>query len=171
MDLLLRRGQTRGFRRVKFKLWAKAVLDIDEQKVMYRYGFDQSVVVTVDQPLLWLTATLVGAFATLVLTALIWNLAKVQWIGFLGIPLGIAAGFLFFDRKREYLLMRDLIHGRYFTCKSIVRLAQEEARIKHIASVVRQVMETAKLWDDTEVIPIEPLSPEEAKHVALKSLF
>jgi hypothetical protein len=171
MDLLLRRSQTGRYRRVNFKLWAKTVLDETEQQIMYRYRMDEAMIVEPSQPHLLRNAIIIGVLAALVAGWLVMTVMRVQWMGVLGIPVGAVAGFLFYDRKREHLLMRDLLHGRYFTCKSIVDLARKEAWVEDAVGVLRQVMETAKQWDDVEVVPIEVLSKEAAKFVTRRSFF
>lgn len=171
MDLLFRRSQAGGYRRVNFKLWAKTVLDETEQQIMYRYRIDEARIVEPSQPHLLRNAIGIGILVTLVAGSIIMNVMKAQWMGVLGVPVGAVAGFLFYDHYREHLLMRDLLHGRYFTCKSIVDLARKEAWVEDAVGVLRQVMETAKLWDDVEVIPVEVLSKEAAKFVARRSFF
>jgi hypothetical protein len=171
MELLLRRGQTGRTRHVKFRLWAKTLLDETEQQIMYRYRIDEARIVEPSQPDLLRNAVIIGVVVALVAASIIMNVMRVQWMGVLGAPVGAFAGFLFYDRYREHLLMRDLLHGRYFTCKSIVDLARKEAWVEDAVGILRQVMETAKFWDDVEVVPVEVLSKEAAKFVARRSFF
>jgi hypothetical protein len=88
----------------------------------------------------------------------------------LGLAGGAGAAYFYYDRNRESVFVRDLIHGRHFACDSIVDLARKEAWLASVVSVLRQIMESAKHWDGTETIPIEALSKEEAKYIALKGL-
>lgn len=168
MNLLFKRAQTDGATgKVKFRLWAQTELDADEQHIVKRYRFDDAVLVPVDVPNLQRNAVIVGLAAGLVAMLLLSRLA-------IGMPIaavaGLAAGYFYFDRKRESVLVRDLIHGRYFACNSVVDLARKEAWVQSSVGVFRQVMETAKHWDGTETIPIEALSKEDAKYVALRAL-
>ena len=171
MNLLFRRGQTGRRRHVKFKLWARLQLDEGEKEIMYRYRIDEAKIVEPKQPHLLRDSIVIGVLAVLIAGAAILGVTRIQWTGYLGIPIGAAAGFFFYDRKRELLLMRDLLHGRYFTCRSVVELAQKEAWVEDAVGVLRQVMETAKLWDGVEDIPVEVLSREGAKFVARRSFF
>lgn len=167
MNLLFRREQTGVSGRVKFRLWAKTELDEDEEHIVRRYRFDEARLIQELQPNLMRTAALIG----LGVAAVVFLLAMRFWFGgFLALAAGAAAGYFFYDRKRESLFVRDLIHGRYFVCDSVVDLAKKEARVSSIAAVLRQVMETAKHWDGTETVPIEALSKEEAKYLVVRSL-
>lgn len=168
MNLLFKRNQTDGgIGKVKFKLWAKSEFDENEEHIVKRYRFDAARLIDVDQPLLMRNAIIIGLIAA----AVVFLVASRFWFGgALAIAAGIAAGYFFYDRNRETVLVRDLMHGRYFTCDSVVDLARKEAWLSSVAAVLRQVMETAKHWDGTETIPIEALSKEEAKYVAIKGL-
>lgn len=168
MNLLFKRAQTNdAIGKVKFKLWAQTELNDDEQHIIKRYRFDGATLIVALQPNLLRNAALVGAGAAVVIAFLLWQYALGPWIG---LAVGIAAGYLFYDRNRETVLVRDLIHGRHFTCDSVVDLARKEAWLTTVVAVLRQIMETAKHWDGTETIRVEALSKEEAKYVALKGL-
>ena len=88
----------------------------------------------------------------------------------LGLGAGIAAGYFYYDGHRESVMVRDLIHGRSFSCDSVVDLARKEAWLGTVVSILRQVMETAKHWDGTETVKIEALTQAEAKFIALKGI-
>ncbi len=83
---------------------------------------------------------------------------------------GGGAGYFYFHQKRETIFVKDLMHGRYFTCDSIIELARKEAWLGVVTSFLRQVMESAKQWDGTETLDIEALPKDEAKLVMLKGL-
>lgn len=168
MNLLLKRNQTDGaIGKVKFTLWAKTELDEDEEHIVRRYRFDNAKVIDVLQPNLPRNAVLIGLGAAALAFVILF---RVPFNNILAVAIGIGAGWFFYDRKRESLFVRDLIHGRYFTCDSVVDLARKEAWLAAVIAVLRQVMETAKHWDGTETIPIEALSKEEAKYIAIKGL-
>ena len=88
-------------------------------------------------------------------------------IGLIG---GGGAGYLFFDRKRETIYVKDLLHGRYFSCPSIIELARKEAWLEIIVSYLRQVMASAKHWDGTETLDVAALPKDEAKLVMIQGL-
>ncbi len=167
MNLLFKRQQSEGNGKVKFKLWAQTELDEDEQHIVKRYRFDGAKLIDVFQPNLMRNAILVALGVGVVVSFVLSRFA----LGLpIGVSAGIAAGYFFYDRKRESVLVRDLIHGRYFACDSVIELARKEAWLSTVVAVLRQVMETAKHWDGTETIPIAALSKEEAKYIALKGL-
>jgi hypothetical protein len=171
MNLLLKRGQADALTgKVSFKLWAQTELDDDEKHIIQRYKFINAVLINIEQPDLFRIASGVG-FAAFALTYLLLWAAGMPLVLFLSLIVGAAAGYFYYDHKRESVLVADLIHGRDFACISIVDIARKEAWIKSVAAVFRQVMETAKHWDGTETIPVEALSKEEAKYIAIKSLF
>jgi hypothetical protein len=169
MKLLFKRAQTDGVSgKVTFKLWAQTELD-DEKHMVTRYKFDSAKLIDVFQPNLMRTAIGLGVAAFVLLFALLWTtgFAFALLVGFAG---GACATYFYYDRNRESVFVRDLIHGRHFACDSIVDLARKEAWLASVVSVLRQIMESAKHWDGTETIPIEALSKEEAKYITLKGL-
>jgi hypothetical protein len=170
MNLLFKRAQTDGgVGKVKFKLWAKTELDEDEQHIIRRYRFDSATLIQVLDPTLLRNAIIIGVGIGVVglflLSGFAFPLGALVAIGGAG-----AGGFFYYDRKRESVLVRDLIHGRHFSCESVVDLARKEAWLTSVVAVLRQVMESAKHWDGTETIPITALSKEEAKYIAIRGL-
>ena len=170
MNLLFKREQTDGVTgKVTFRLWAKTELDEDEQHIITRYRFADAKLIDITQPTLLRNAIIIGVvvgFATMVLCFG----AGFQLALLLGIGAGGGAGYLYYDRNRESILVKDLIHGRYFACDNVVELSRKEAWLAMVVSFLRQVMESAKHWDGTETIPIEALSKQEAKYIAVKGL-
>lgn len=169
MDLLFKREQTPGkLSRVNFKLWGKLELDEDEQAIVKRYRFDEAVLVEAIQPRLLRNSFLVGVGAMIVGMVF---LASAGTIGILiGFLAGIGAGYWYFNEKRETVFVKDLLHGRHFTCDSVVELARKEAWLETIVGFLRQVMESAKHWDGTDRHQIEPLPKDEARQVILKGI-
>lgn len=171
MKILLRRSQSKGiFRSVRFKLWGKIELEGDEAKIINRYDFDHAVLIIGLQDKLLRWAIILG-FVSLVPLFFI-------FAGFfgraIGTPMAIAAawftGWFFFDRFRETVYVKDLLHGRYFRCKSVVDLASKEDWLKQIIAYLRAVMESAKHWDGAETVDVPTLDPETAKQVTLKRI-
>jgi hypothetical protein len=170
MKLLFKRAQTDGVSgKVTFKLWAQTELDDDEKQMVQRYKFDSAKLIDVFQPNLLRTAIGVGIAAAIGLYVL-FSMMGIPMTTLLGLAGGAGAAYFYYDRNRESVFVRDLIHGRHFACDSIVDLARKEAWLASVVSVLRQIMESAKHWDGTETIPIEALSKEEAKYIALKGL-
>jgi hypothetical protein len=170
MKLLFKRAQTDGVSgKVTFKLWAQTELDDDEKHMVQRYKFDSAKLIDVFQPDLMRFSIGVGLAAAIVLYLLLWSMGF-PMVTLLSLAGGAGAAYFYYDRNRESVFVRDLIHGRHFACDSIVDLARKEAWLTTVVSVLRQIMESAKLWDGTETIPIEALSKEEAKYITLKGL-
>ena len=63
----------------------------------------------------------------------------------------------------------DMLHGRNFTCDSVIELAKKEAWLEGACALFRQVMESAKHWDGVERHTIEPLPKEQAKELILRA--
>ena len=89
---------------------------------------------------------------------------------FFGLIAGAAAGYFYFDKNRETIFVSDLLHGRNFSCRSVIELARKEAWLETISAFLRQVMESAKHWDGTEAIPIAVLDKDVAKQIIIKGL-
>jgi len=171
MELLFRRKQTPGkVRSVSFKLWSKIEFDAEEQEIVKRYRFGEAVLIAALQPDL-MRKTVLMSFGIFVVAYLIFS----SFAGFMGgIILGLIAaggfGYWYINEKRETIFVKDLIHGRDFTCDSVVELARKEAWLGTIVSFLRQVMESAKHWDGTERLTVKPLPKDEARQVILKGL-
>ena len=175
MELLYQRQQVTG-RRPQFKLWAKVEPTEEEKDLINKYRMSGTVLVDVRQPGLLRTSIFVGfiAFLAVFLALALYFVPelRLRWswmmINAVSALLGCGAGFLYYDRMRETIYVRDLLHGRYFTCVSVIELARKEAYLESITGYFRQVVESAKHWGGTEKMPIEPLPPEQAKEFILK---
>ena len=170
MELLFKRNQSKPGIKVKFKLWAKVELEEDEKTIVNRYNFNDSVLIAAVQENLIRNTIIVGVVVFVVASFLLSNLFGFGLSVTLGLLAGIGAGYYFFNEKRETIFVRDLIHGRYFSCDSVVDLARKEAWLHVVVGFLRQVMESAKHWDGTEHHTVEPLPPEEARQVIIKGL-
>jgi len=171
MELLFKRKQTPGkIRSVTFKLWSKIELDQDEQGIVRRYRFNEAVLIEALQPNL-LRNTALLAFGVFLL---VFGVFSSFWGMGGGVVLGLIAaggfGYWYINEKRETIFVSDLIHGRDFSCDSVVELARKEAWIGTVVSYLRQVMESAKHWDGTERMAVKPLPKDEARQVILKGL-
>ncbi len=80
----------------------------------------------------------------------------------------VAMTVVYFQQEREQINVNDLlVNGREFQCYSVVALIEKETAIINMASHLRQVLESAKHWNDREVIEIEPLDPALLKQAVL----
>ena len=178
MQLLYKREQSRnsmGY--IRFKLWAKSELDEEEKRLIDKYSMNEAILINVPQPGLVRNCFLLGLFCFLVLIPIIaFNFYRdigLGWVGVIVVAALISAvvGFFAYHQLRETIYVKDLIHGRYFKCKSVIELARKEAYLQMITRYFRQVLESAKNWGGTETFPIEPLPPEEAKNTILSGPF
>jgi hypothetical protein len=173
MQLLFRREQSTGrIGRVQFKLWSKIELEGDENEIVSHYAFDQAVLIHgfQPQPDLMRKSALVGAGAGAIAVALLFSSFGFSGSFVAAIFAGGAAGYLYYDKNRETIFVRDLLHGRHFNCSSVIDLARMEARLNIITGFLRQVMESARHWDGTEAMPIPVLSKEDAKQLVIQGL-
>jgi len=171
MQLLFKRsqGKTAILSRPVFRLYARIEFEDDEEAIVDHYRFESAKLIEAVQPGLVRNTVLIGFVVFLICLALLAGLDRQLAFG-AGLLGGIAAGWLYFDRNRETIFVKDLIHGRYFDCKSVIELARKEAWLGLITSFLRQVMESAKHWDGTEAMPIAALSKQEAKYVVIRGL-
>ncbi|ANK80032.1 MAG: hypothetical protein TEF_03950 [Rhizobiales bacterium NRL2] len=171
MDLLFRREQTEGkLAKVQFKLWAKVELEAGEQELVKRYRFDDAILIAAIQPKLLRNAGIIGLLVFFVVGSLLAVFIGTTIGVVLGLAGGIGAGYWYFHEKRETIFVKDLLHGRHFSCPSVIELARKEAWLETITGYLRQVMESAKHWDGTESHRIEPLPKDEARQVILRGL-
>lgn len=171
MELLFKREQTPNqMGRVNFKLWGKLEVTEDEQALISRYSFDESVLIGADDRALLTAAIKLGAIVFVIAALLIAYLLSSGTMGFLGgAACGVGAGYWLMNEKRETIFVKDMLHGRNFTCDSVVELAKKEAWLEGACGVFRQVMESAKHWDGVERHTIEPLPKEQAKELILRA--
>ena len=138
MELLFKRDQTLPiFNKVRFKLWGKVELDEDEQELMKRYQFDNAVLIDAMQPKLIRSSIIAGALAGITLAMLLGAGGSVDWAVFGGLACGVGAGYWWYHEHRETIFVRDLLHGRYFECASLVELARKEAWLTTVVSFLR----------------------------------
>ncbi len=170
MDLLFKREQTTGkTSRVNFKLWGKLEPTEDEQALISRYRFDESILIGADDTHLLRGAVKLGA-VVFVVAALLFTYMAGGTAGILGgLAAGVGAGYWHINEKRETIFVKDLLHGRNFKCDSVVELAKKEAWLEGACAMFRQVMESAKHWDGVEQHTIEPLPKEQARELILRA--
>lgn len=170
MDLLFKRSQTSGgVGAVKFQLWGMIELSKTEQDLVKKYKFDQAVLIESLEPGLVKKVVIVAAIAIAVFMIVLGAL-----LGEAGLALGFIAGlgcaYYYYHQSRETVFVKDLLHGRYFTCDSVVDLARKEAWLETVCGYLRQVMESARNWDGTDRHKFEPLPKEEARSVILRGI-
>jgi hypothetical protein len=171
MQLLFRREQTAGTTgRVNFKLWAKIELEQTESSIVKHYRFDDAVLIDSFQPLLMRKTAMVAFGGFIVSLGLFASFAGLSFGMFLAALAGGGAGYFYWDRYRDTIYVRDLLHGRNFKCASVIELARKEAWLGTITAFLRQVMESARYWDGTEASEIPVLNRDDAKELIVRGL-
>lgn len=166
MELLFKREQSSGeIGPVAFRLWSKIELDENEQALVKRYRFDETVLIYEETPNLIRNAALLGVLAGGIAYVALDAIMPASAAGVLALIAVFGIGYWHIHNKRETIFVRDLLHGRHFSCRSIIDLSKKEAHLAGIVAVLRQVMESAKHWDGTERHAIEALPKEEARRL------
>ena len=155
--------------RVNFKLWGKLEVTEDEQALINRYRFDESILIGADDRALLTAAIKLGGIVFVIAALLLTYMLNGTMGFFGGAAAGVGAGYWLMNEKRETIFVKDLLHGRNFTCESVVELAKKEAWLEGACGVFRQVMESAKHWDGVERHTIDPLPKEQAKDLILRA--
>ncbi|WP_457936142.1 hypothetical protein [Mesorhizobium sp. 10J20-29] len=180
MNLLLKRAQNgsavfsliplRIGSGVTFSLHATLELDEEERALIQKYNFTKAALVISD-PIEDLKrsfrpAMLLGLVAFFV----IWLIGSFTAGLMLGILITLIMTGVYFKTLREQIIVSELMEGgRKFRCDSVVELIQKEAHLRNICSYLRQVLESAKNWDDREVVSILPLTKDEIRFAVLKA--
>ncbi len=156
---------------VTFSLHAELELDAEESELMRKYQFAKAPLVLSD-PIddlkkAFRPAMLLGIAAFII----VWFFASFTVTLTLSLLVIAAMTVVYFRALREQIVVSDLLGGgRTFWCDSIVELIQKEAYLEWISAYLRQVLESAKTWDDREIIPIRPLPKGDAKQSILNAL-
>lgn len=154
---------------VIFKLHAELELDEDENELVKQYKLSQVALVLSDP-----MEDLKRAFRPAMIVAFLaflffYLLGGFGTAFFMGFVIFLIMSVVYFKAMREQILLSHLLDGgRTFQCDSVVELIQKEAYLETVCSYLRQVLESAKHWDDRESIPIMPLPKEAAKAAVLK---
>ncbi|MEX0957303.1 MAG: hypothetical protein WDZ83_19070 [Rhizobiaceae bacterium] len=154
---------------VMFQLHAELELNEEEKRLLATYKFTRASLVLSD-PIddlkkAFRPALLLGIPAYIVFWFIFgfWTAPSVTLV-FIGVMTVV-----YFRALRERILVSDLLDGgRTFHCDSIIDLIHKEAFLENICAYLRQVLESAKNWQDREIIPIAPLDKKVAKLVVLR---
>ena len=156
---------------VTFTLLAELELDAEEDALLKKYNLTKAPLVVSDTiedlKMAFRPALLLGLVAFVVF----WFISSFTSAVSLAVLVTLGMTVVYFRALREQIIVSDLMAGgRKFRCDSIVELIQKEAYLEGVCSYLRQVLESAKHWDDREVVSIPPLKKEEAKLAVLKAL-
>ncbi|MEM7241528.1 MAG: hypothetical protein AAF429_05035 [Pseudomonadota bacterium] len=164
MNLLFRRNQTNGYLlSVTFRLWGKIELDAEEQKLVRRYELYKAMVIEGEDPDDTSGAWLYGFVAAAIVFGILYFSIGPNIGTFFGVIIGTLVGYWKFHKDRETIFVRDLMHGRYFSCTSINDLARKEKHLRGVCNMLKQTLESCKHWDGTESLSIKALPIKDAK--------
>ena len=180
MNLLLDRSQTHtnGLSLVPlrigigvvFKLDAELELDDEEERLMRTYDLANAVLVSSD-----LAEDLGQALRPAIILGVavflsLWFLTGWAFALIMALLTAVTMAVVYFRVLRERIVVRDLLNGgRSFYCESIVDFIHKEAFLEGAGEYLRQVLESAKHWDDREAVPIQPLDKAAAKLFVLRN--
>ena len=156
---------------VTFTLHATLELESEESALLKRYNLTRAPLV-ISNPIediknSFRPALLLGIVAFY----LLWFIFPFGTAFGLGLLVVLGMTVVYFKTLREQIMVNELLHGgRKFRCDSIVNLIQKEAYLEYICEFLRQLLESAKTWDDREAIPIMPLDRKAAKQAVLEML-
>ncbi len=155
---------------VIFHLHAELELDDEEKQLMQKYKFAQAPLVLSD-PIDDLKQAFRPALVLgLIVFVVFWILATFSTALSLAMLVTLVMTVVYFNTLRELILVQHLLDGgRTFHCDSIIELIHKEAFLEGISEYLRQVLESAKNWNDREVIPIKPLDKARAKQMVLSA--
>lgn len=169
MQLLFKRTQSKNFLgRTAFQLWAKADCDAAEKEVARKYQLQNAVMIYIEQPGLLRMSIFVGFLAFVCTLGYVvgfyWRVFGSNWFSVAGFAavLGTFVSFLTYHKLRETVLVEDLMHGRTFTCGSVVELAQKEEWLRRLTGSFKNTMEASKAWGGEQVIEIPDVDGEDA---------
>lgn len=154
---------------VIFRLKAELELDAEEAALIQKYRFAKAALVVSDP-----IDDLRQALRPALLLGFLAFIACSFLLGFWSaIPISILVTLvmtgIYFSSLREQILVSDLLDGgRIFLCDSIIALIKKEAFLEGICEYLRQVLESAKHWDEREIVAIRPLDKAAAKQAVLK---
>ncbi|MBO6540263.1 MAG: hypothetical protein JJ969_12805 [Rhizobiaceae bacterium] len=154
---------------VMFHLHAELELDEEEKQLLKKYKFERAVIVasdTMDDLKKSIRPAALVAIVAFGLAWLLMSLGAAIAIAFLVFCLMTA---VYFNAMREQILVSDFLNGgRSFPCDSVVELIHKEAFLENTCGYLRQVLESAKHWNDREIIPIAALDKKVAKLIVLR---
>jgi hypothetical protein len=152
MQLLIQRGQGRILIFPIFDLWAKFELDLEEQALINKYHVRKHILVE-GKPLQRWRAAIFGIIIAGVIAAIIHH-----FLGILLITLLIFVGsaYLLYHQFREEIRVSDILDGRHFACRSVVKLMATEQDVAEMAHAFRHLLEAMKNWGGRGITELEP---------------
>jgi hypothetical protein len=152
MQLLIQRGQRKILILPVFDLWAKFELNPEEEALIDKYHVRQHILVE-GKPMQRWRAAILGILIAGLPAAITQHLFGIPWISFLVWGSG---AFLLYHQFREEIRVSDILDGRHFACRSVVRLMLMEKEVAEMAHAFRHLLESMKNWGGREIIELEP---------------
>src|SRR5205823_125558 len=157
MQLLIQRGQGKTIllRRPNFRLWAKFELNPEEAALINKYQVHDHILVE-GIPGQLRKAMIISGMVGMFGWGLIAAKARFEEGILIAILVFVIGSLVIYDNIREQILVRDILNGRFFKCKSVVSLMAKEQNIAEMANAFRHLLEAMKNWGGREIIELEP---------------
>jgi tetratricopeptide (TPR) repeat protein len=152
MQLLIQRGQRMIIIFPVFDLWAKFELNSEEDALIAKYRVRKHILVQ-GKPLQRLWAGALGIIIAGVIAAIIHNFFGAGLITFL---VFVGSTLLLYHQFREEVRVSDILDGRHFICRTVVKLIVKEQEIAEMAHAFRHLLEAMKNWGGREIIELKP---------------
>jgi hypothetical protein len=135
-----------------FDLWAKFELNLEEETLIAKYQVRKHILVEGKSLQRW-KAAIFGIIIAGVIAAIVHNFFGVQLITLSVFVLG---AYFLYHQFREEVRVSDILDGRHFACRSVVKLMLKEQEVAEMAHAFRHLLEAMKNWGGREIIELEP---------------
>jgi tetratricopeptide (TPR) repeat protein len=152
MQLMIQRGQRIIIIFPFFDLWAKFELNSEEDALISKYRVRKYILVE-GKPLQRLRAAIFGIIIAGLFAAIIQHIIDIQQFSLAAWALG---SYLLYHQFREEIRVSDILDGRHFICRSVVKLMLKEQEVAEMAHAFRHLLEAMKNWGGREIIELEP---------------
>jgi hypothetical protein len=154
MQLLIQRGQRKIpiLPRPIFDLWAKFEVNLEEEALIDKYHVRKHILVE-GKPLQRWFAAILGIILAGVIAAIVHNYIGIQLITLF---VFVGGAFLLYQQFREEVRVNDILDGRHFACRSVVKLMAQEEEVTEMANAFRHLLEAMKNWGGREIIELAP---------------
>jgi hypothetical protein len=152
MQLMIQRGQRMIVIFPVFKLWAKFELNSEEEALIAKYRVRKYILV---EGKYWqrFRAALLGIIVAGLFAAVVQHTIDIQQFS---LAVWAICSYLLYHQFREEIRVSDILDGRHFTCRSIVKLMLKEQEVAEMAHAFRHLLEAMKNWGGREIIELEP---------------
>ena len=152
MQLMIQRGQRIIIIFPFFNLWAKFELTSEEDALIAKYRVRKFILVQ-GKPLQRLWAAILGIILAGVIAGIAHYILGAQLITLL---VFVGSAILLYHQFREQVRVSDILDGRNFICRTVIKLMLKEQEIAEMANAFRHLLEAMKNWGGREIIELEP---------------